>query len=216
MPVAERAVDAGARRGRELEMRIGRELRAARRMAGLSQRAVGAAVGVSGSEVGRIERGEASWLTVRDASALMSAVGLKLWLQAFPAGSPLRDAAHLRLLDDFEKRLPASVRRLREWPIPESRDGRAVDLLLLGLPKRTGVEAETVLDDLQALEREIRLKARDASLDRMILLVRASKRNRDIVGASAHLRFAFPSGTRATLRALARGQHPEADGLVLL
>lgn len=216
MPVAERQIDAGARRGRDLELRIGREIRAARRMAGLSQHAVGRMVGVSGSEVGRIERGDAPWLTVRDASVVMSAVGLKLWIQAYPIGSPLRDSAHLRLLEDFEKRLPTEVKAIREWPIPGSQDRRALDLVLVGLEPRTGVEAETVLDDLQALEREINLKRRDAQLERVILLVRGSRRNRDIVRSSPALRRAFPAGTRTTLAALAQRRDPGADALVIL
>ena len=33
----------------------------------------------------------------------------------------------------------------REWPIPNDRDRRAIDVLILGLPLRTGVEAETTL-----------------------------------------------------------------------
>jgi transcriptional regulator with XRE-family HTH domain len=83
---------------------VGREVRAARRMAGLSQDALGVTMGLSGSEIGRIERGEAPWLGIRDASAILSALGLKLWMQTFPIGSSLRDAGHLRLLADFEAR----------------------------------------------------------------------------------------------------------------
>jgi DNA-binding XRE family transcriptional regulator len=59
MPIRDRVVDLGTRRGRELNRIIGRELRDARRRAGISQDSLGAAVGVSGSEVGRIERNEA-------------------------------------------------------------------------------------------------------------------------------------------------------------
>jgi len=185
-------------------------------MAGISQDTLGAAVGLSGSEVGRVERGEASWLTIVHAARLVSAVGLDLWVRAYPGGPPVRDAAHLRLLAAFEARMPVWVQCHREWPIPNSRDRRALDLFLAGLPLPTGVEAETVLADAQALERDINLKRRDARLERMILLVRDSKRNRDILSSTDVLRRSFPLHTRAVMAALSRGRDPGADGIVLL
>ena len=199
-----------------MNRRLGAELRGARRIAGISQDRLGAAAGLSGSEVGRIERGESPWLTTINVARLLSTVGLDLWVRAYPGGPPVRDAAHLRLLARFEARLPPSVRCQREWPIPNLRDGRALDLFLAGLPRKTAVEAETILDDLQALERDINLKRRDAGLDRMILLVRDSRRNRDILRATDVLQRSFPMSTRATMAALARGQDPGADGIVVL
>jgi transcriptional regulator with XRE-family HTH domain len=195
---------------------IGTEIRTARRMAGVSQDTLAHAVGLSGSEVGRIERGEASWLTVIQAARLLSAVGLDLWAKTFPVGAPLRDAAHLRLLAAFESRLPASITCHREWPIPNDGDRRALDLLMVGLPKRTAVEAETVLGDLQALERSINLKRRDAQLERVILLVSDTRRNRLILREAHALRRAFPLETRAVVAALTRGRDPGGDGIVVL
>ena len=164
-------------------------------MAGVSQDTLAAAVGLSGSEVGRIERGEAPWLTVEHAARLLRAVGLDLWAKTFPVGPPIRDAGHLRLLADIEARLPASVQCHREWPIPNDRDRRAVDLVMVGLPLLTGIEAETSLSDLQALERDMNLKRRDARLERMILLVRDSRRNRAILRGADALRRSFPLDT---------------------
>lgn len=195
---------------------VGREVRAARHMAGVSQDALASAAGLSGSEVGRIERGEAPWLTVEHAARLLRAVGLDLWLKTFPLGPPIRDAGHLRLLADFEARLASSVSPHREWAIPNDRDRRALDLFLSGLPKRTGVEAETNLPDLQALERDLNLKRRDAALERLILVVRDSKRNRDTLRAADALRRSFPLSTRAVMSALSRGRDPGADGIVVL
>jgi transcriptional regulator with XRE-family HTH domain len=185
-------------------------------LAGLSQAALAAAGGVSKSEVSRIERDEAPWLTILQASTLLSVVGLELAARAFPAGSPLRDAGHLRLLEEFEARLPPSVGRIREWPIPIPGDARAVDLVLTGLPKRIGVEAETVLDDLQALERDIRAKQRDGRLERILVLVRGSHRNRAILAGADALQRAFPLKTRAVMAAIRRARDPGADGIVLL
>jgi transcriptional regulator with XRE-family HTH domain len=216
LAVRERPIDAATRRARQLTAMIGAELRGARRMAGISQDTLGAAVGISGSEVGRIERGEAPWLTVVQASRLLRAAGLDLWAKTFPAGSALRDAGHLRLLADFEQRLPTSLRCRREWPIPNDRDRRALDLRVEGLPKRTAVEAETGLYDLQALERDINLKRRDADIERMILLIRGTKRNRELLRAADALRRAFPANTRAVMSALSRGRDPGSDGIVIL
>jgi transcriptional regulator with XRE-family HTH domain len=216
MPVSERLLDRGRTRGRKINRVLGQETRNARRGAGISQTALGAAVGLSKTEIGRIERGEAPWLTILHAAALLSVVGLELGASAYPAGSPLRDRGHLRLLADFEARLPANLGRVREWAIPIPGDPRAVDLVLTGLPVRIGVEAETVLDDLQALERDIRKKQRDGQLGRIILLVRGSHRNREILAGADALRRAFPLRTRHAMAALARGADPGADGIVLL
>ena len=185
-------------------------------MAGISQDTLAHAVGLSGSEVGRIERGEAPWLTVIHAARLLTTVGLDLWAKTYPVGAPLRDAAHLRLLAAFESRLPAAITCHREWPIPNDGDRRALDLLMVGLPKRTGVEAETVLDDQQALERSINLKRRDAKLERVFLIVSDTRRNRLILREADALRRAFPLETRAVMAALTRGRDPGADGIVVM
>jgi len=195
---------------------IGAEVLTARRMAGVSQDKLGAAAALSGSEVGRIERGEAPWLTVVQAARLLKAVGLDLSAKTYPAGPPIRDAGHLRLLADFEARLPPTLRCIREWPIPNDRDKRAIDVLVAGLPRRTGVEAETNLHDIQALERDINGKRRDGKLERMVLLVRDSKRNRGILRAADALRRSFPLDTRAVMAALGRGRDPGGDGIVVL
>lgn len=216
MPVRIRATDAGARRGRQLVLMIGHEVLGARHMAGVSQDTLGGAVDMSGSEVGRIERGEAPWLTIVDASKLLSAVGLDLWAKAYAAGPPIRDSAHVHLLDRFEARLPSAMRREREWPVPLPGDRRAIDLMLFDLPLRTGVEAETRLTDEQALERDLNLKRRDARLERVFLLVADSAWNREVIRASMTLPRMFPLETRAVLAALKQGRDPGADGIVIL
>lgn len=216
MPVREQTIAAGKRRAERINRLLGEELRRARRKAGLSQAELGRFVGLSQAEVARMERGSAPWLTIVNASAALSAVGLRLWAKVFPVGEPLRDAAHLRLLSDFEARLDPSIVRHREWPIPVPGDLRAIDLLLTGLPMPIGVEAETVLDDLQDLERRINAKARDAGLQRMVLLVRASHRNREILAGANAFRASFPVGTRGALAALGAARDPGGNALILL
>ena len=194
---------------------LGREIRARRRTAGLSQRALGQLVGISQGEISRIEGATAPWLSVGTASAILSCLGLRLWAKVYPAGPPLRDAGHLRLLSDFEARLHPRIEARREWPIPDG-SGRAVDLVLACTRKRVGVEAETLIADLQDLERELNLKQRDGNLDSMILLVRGSRRNREILRGADAFRRAFPLSTRAVLAALAAGGAPDGNGIVLL
>jgi hypothetical protein len=104
----------------------------------------------------------------------------------------------------------------REWPISTARDRRAVDLVLSGLPRSVGVEAETVLEDLQALERDVNLKQRDAGLAVMLLLVRGSARNRMILRDAVALRGSFPLHTRRVLAALGAGRDPGGNGIVIL
>lgn len=216
MPTREGPASAARSRGIRLNRMLGRELRNARRMAGVSQRLVGEAVGLSAAEVGRIERGAAPWLTVVHASELLGAVGLDLWARAYPAGRGLRDEAHLRLLERFEARLHPSISRQREWPIPMDGDRRAVDLLLVVGAQRIGVEAETALTDLQALERRLNLKMRDARLDRMVLLVAGTRGNRAILRSWPALRASFPAPTRSVLARLSAGATPPRNGIVLM
>ena len=153
--------------------------------------------------------------TIEHSARVLRAVGLDLWVKTYPAGPPIRDAGDLRLIADFEARLPASITAHREWPIPNDRDRRALDVLLVGLPLRTAIEAETVLSDLQALEREMNLKRREARIGRMFLLVRKSRRNLRILGSADALRHAFPLRTRAVMMAMAAGD-PGADGIVVI
>jgi len=216
MPVREGSIIAARSRGIRLTRMVGMELRHARRMTGISQRRVGAAVGLSAAEVGRIERNEAPWLTIIHAAELLRVVGLDLAIQVYPAGQALRDAAHLRLLERFESRIAPAIHRRREWPLPLDRDRRAIDLVLEIGDVRIGVEAETVLTDLQALERRLNLKQRDARLPSMILVVSASQRNREILRTADALRRSFPGHQRGTMDGLVRGELPEANAIVLL
>ena len=216
MAVRERPVAVGMRRGEELTRTIGREIRTQRLRAGLSQARLGHAVGLSAVEIGRIERGAAPWLSLVNASAILGALGLRLWAKVYPAGPPLRDAGQLRLLEEFEARIHPDVPRQREWPIPGDDAGRALDLLLTVGGARVGVEAETVLVDLQELERELNLKRRGGGLHRVILLAKGSQRNRDIIRGADALRRAYPLSTRAVMTALAAGRDPGGDGIVVL
>jgi hypothetical protein len=82
---------------------------------------------------------------------------------------------------------------------------------------RAGIEAETRIRDVQALDRRLALKERDGGMDRLILLVLDSPSNRAVLradGAQLFLRFRVP-GARA-LELIGAGADPGGNALILL
>jgi transcriptional regulator with XRE-family HTH domain len=200
----------------EDDRRVRADIAAARRNAGLSLDAVGAACGISGSAAGRIECGITQIVDVRTLAAIAAAVGLELRLRAFQAGDPIRDAGQARLLVRLRARLHPSLGWSTEVPLPIPGDRRAWDAVVRGRPWQIGVEGETVMDDVQALERRLALKRRDAGIDHVILLVADTARNRRAL-TSAPAAFAdLPLRTREILAALRNGRDPGGSGIVIL
>jgi len=164
MATRERLVDRGRARGRHLIADAGRGLRDGRRDRGLSLAKVGRAIGLSRSQVSRIERGLIAGVTVAELAVLHAAVGLDLTLRAYPGGQPLRDAAQAALLSDLRADLHRSLRWAVEVPLPAPGDQRSWDAMIVGRRPssaadvviwRHGVEAEMVPRDGQALIRRI-------------------------------------------------------------
>jgi hypothetical protein len=143
-------------------------------------------------------------------------VGLDLTLRAYPAGDPLRDRAQLALLERLRARLHPSLGWATEVPLPIEGDLRAWDAVVQGRGWRRPVEAETVLDDLQALERRLSLKRRDGGVDHVILLVADTTRNRRALRAAPAALGSLPLRTREILAALAVGDEPGPSGSVIL
>jgi transcriptional regulator with XRE-family HTH domain len=198
------------------DRRVRSDIGAARRGAGLSLDDVGAACGLSGSAVGRIESGATKTVDVRTFAAIAAVVGLEVRLRAYPAGDPIRDAGQQRLLERLRARLHPTLRWSTEVPLPIEGDLRAWDALIKGHDWRLAVEAETVLDDLQALERRLALKRRDGSEDHLLLLVADTHRNRRALALAPAAFAELPLNTRAILRALAWGDDPDTSGIVIL
>ena len=217
MPSRERLVHVGTRRGERLAREYAEEIREARLLAGLSQGDVAAAVGISTSTLSRMENAQPPLADFVAAARVARVVGLDLTVRCFPAGGPLRDAAHLALVTRFLAELHASIARRIEEPIPMDRDQRAWDVLLRIGPVRIGVAAETRLRDVQSLIRRERAKQRDSSTDRLLLVVAATRGNRRALREAAPiLDETLPLRTRAVLHALHRGEDPGGDGLVLI
>lgn len=216
MPIYERPADRGYRRGRHLAGRMASELLAARRAAGISQRELGRHARLSHSRIGRIERGEPNQLTIELAAKLAAVLGLQFSASLYPDGNPVRDAAHVALLNRFRVRLAPGLRCRSEVPMPIEGDRRSADAVVDGPGLQVMVEAETRLEDVQALERRVSAKQRDLGIRRVILLVADTRHNRLVVRQTPTLTARFPGTTRACLGALTDGREPKADALVLL
>lgn len=217
MSSTDRRSDRGRRNARRLLHALGEELRTARLSAGLSQRELGRAAGLSGTQIGRIERADVMAIPFATFVVLFTVLGQRLSARPYPEGPPLRDIAHVRLLTRLQTRLPEGVGFRTEVPVLADGDLRAWDAEIEVAGQSCKVEAETALHDLQATDRRIGLKLADSGADRVILLVADSQRNRLVLRASRELlRDRYPLDKRAILTALAAGRCPPESGVVML
>jgi transcriptional regulator with XRE-family HTH domain len=195
---------------------VGEELREARLQAGLTQVELGAAVGLSKSEISRIELGRERNVPYERLVLIAAALGLDLPLRAFPSGEPVRDVAQLALLASFRRLLAATLPWRTEVPLRVPGDRRAWDAVIDGPGWRVAVEAETRLRDVQALSRRIALKQRDDRTDVVILLVADTRNNRHVLRlATPDLAATFPTSGRASVHALSEGRQPAGSAIVL-
>lgn len=216
MPLRDAVLIVAHHRTERLSREIGSVVLHGRKAAGVSQSVLSQAVGISRSYLSRIERGRVRNMNLALACRLCGALGLDLVVKAYPAGAPIRDAAHVALLQRFDQQVSSAYRRRNESGMSQVGDGRAWDRRLDG-PASVGVEGETHLSDVQALERKMSLKQRDSGVQRLILLVQGSRHNREVLRLAApELRQTFPLTTREVLSALRAGGDPGANGIVIL
>ena len=202
---------------RRLRAELGAELRDARIGRGLRQADVARAAGSSHSHVSRLETGRLAETGLGDLARHGAAVGLRLHARFYPAGGGLRDAAQLDLLRRFRAVIGDRWSWQLEAPLNIAGDLRAFDALLMRGDVRIAVEAITRLRDAQAQLRAATLKQRDGRVDRLVLLVRKSDVNRRALAtAGSVIATSFPLATRAALAALAAGEDPGDNGIVLL
>ncbi len=210
-------MDRGRRTGLRIRQAVGDEFREARLALGLRQEDVGRAADLSPTQVGRIERGVLTSVTIDQLARLAAVLGLDLTVKVYPGGRPLRDQAQVTLLDRFRADLGPSLALLTEVPVPIMGDRRAWDAQVVGGSATIGVEAETRLRDAQAVLRRIALKKRDSNIDVVILLLADSRTNRAAArDAETSLRAMFPTPPREALRALRQGSIPRASALLIL
>ena len=203
------------RRAAEDEARVRADLARARRGAGLSREAVGREAGLSRSALERLEAGTRR-STVQELAAVGAAVGLDVRMRAFPAGDPIRDAGQQRLVQRLRRRCHPSLGWATEVAMPIGGDLRAWDAVIRGEGWTAGVEAETVLDDLQAVERRLGLKQRDGGVDLVILLVAETRRNRAALAAGGAAFAPLSRDARTILAALDGGVKPASGAILVL
>ena len=212
-----KAAAIGRATARDIVARLGRELRIARIGNGLSQRGAAEAAGMSHSQFGRIERGENPGLTVEQAARAALAVGMTPAAQLYPHGDAARDAPQQRLLDRLRLAVSSSGVWSREVPLPIPGDRRAWDATLRLEGRLAGIEAESKLFDIQAMERRLALKLRDGGVDMLIVVIANTRANRAMLdGHRASLRTLLPLDTADVLRYLRIGKLPPSNGLVVI
>jgi hypothetical protein len=173
---------------------------------------------MSPSQLGRLERDELDGPTFEQVWRAASVVGLRGGAGLHPAGSPVRDRAHLALLDRFEQRLRPPLRLLREVPLPIQGDARAWDGMVEGDGAPFFVEGESHIRDAQAMERRLRLKLRDEPRGSVLIVVatRSTHHRHLLQDHRETMRDLLPLDGAPILRALAAGKRPPASGIVLL
>jgi transcriptional regulator with XRE-family HTH domain len=201
-------------------MAIGADLRTARRMAGKSQREVGRAAGMSYSQVGRIERASLSAVSVHQLAKVGAVVGLDVRVRGYPGREPLRDAAHVALLQRLRGHLAPDLSVRTEVPLPIAGDMRAWDAVIAGFEppaEALHAEGETRLHDAQAQLRRIALKARDSGVEVVLIVVADTRTNRAAVrAAGSMIQELCPVPARTALLALRAGRHPGGSALVFV
>jgi transcriptional regulator with XRE-family HTH domain len=217
MGTRETKAQRGRRRGRELTAVVIAQLRDARLAAGLSQRAVAAAVGWSQQHYSRFETGRLSNIPLTVITVIASLLGLDASLTFHRVGPALRDKGHQALIARFTRLLSPAWRVIREAPFPNLGDPRSWDALLRLANQLVGVEAETRIRDMQALVRRMRQRATAGGADVMVLVLSDSAHNRDLfhdLRAALGPDFATPPGE--LLIALRNGLPLPGSGVVLL
>lgn len=186
-------------------------------MAGLTQAAIAAALGVSRDRVARVELRRVRNVGVEYLVSHAAAVGLKASIKFYPTGGAIRDEAQASYIARFVERIGHAWRIKLDVPILLPGDLRAVDVLLQNSTCRIVVEVITRLRDLQAQLRAAQLKQRDLGADRMILVIAGSHANRlALTAARPTLLATFELDTRRVLASLAAGQDPGRDAVIAL
>ena len=218
----ERPIDRGRRLARADRIKVGAEIRSARAAGGRSLGVVAPLSGMSTSQVGRIERGVLGSVSVDQLARLGAVVGLDIRVHAYPGPDPTLDTAQLELLARLRVRLHPSLSFRTEVPLPIAGDQRAFDATVgrfIDVPgeRLVAVEAVSRLVDAQAEHRRIRLKARDAGIDDVILLVADTRHDRAAFDASrAFLGSEYPVSARVALAALGAGRYPGGSAVIRL
>jgi transcriptional regulator with XRE-family HTH domain len=229
-PRSKLALDA-VRLNLEVMVRLGRGVREARKRRRLTQKQLGAKVGMSQASVSRAERGFGGGLTLDAWQRIALALGIQLTvsLQRDPRHEPT-DAGHLGI-QELVLRLgkQSGYPRLVELHSRSAESWRSIDVALAADARKRllVVECWNTFGDVGASIRSSNRKRAEAeeyaagrwgSAGRaaLVWVVRATASNRALVARYPELfAAAFPGSSRGWVEALASGKEPPAEpGLV--
>lgn len=207
----------GRRRGERLLHDLLDEFREARLTAGVTQATVGRSIGLSKARISAIERGAHPDVPFVVVAQLLSTVGLDLSARAYPVGGGLRDQGQLNVLNRLRRVVPSFATWRTEVPIAGQGDLRAWDAVIGFAGIRIGVDAESRLRDMQAIDRRLVLKQRDSGVDRVVLLLPDTRSNREVMRAlTAAALGNFPVRGSDAVGSIRRGADPGGNAIVML
>jgi transcriptional regulator with XRE-family HTH domain len=219
VPTSERAIDAGTRRAERHVVDLGAELLEQRRTLGLSQEHAASSSRLSRGRYRLIERGRAVNLTILELDRVASVLGLDASIRLYAGGPSVRDAGQARRLASFLADVRPPLTHRVEASLPRTRERleqRAWDAMLFGHRRRTAIELEMRLRDVQATRRRIDLKRRDDPTEGFVLLIAGTRGNRIALAEFASLFSDLPRLRRGDIRQrLLAGTHPPT-GLLLI
>ena len=201
-----------------LATEFGRELRIARRAAGVSQATLATRAAMSDSQLSRLERGRSSRATLDQLCRAARAAELRPSLRLYPTGVSIRDHAQLALLGRLEAVLAPPLRLRREVPIPLHGDPRAWDGRITDGRRSASIEGESKIVDAQSLQRRVEAKIRDdPDAGVVILVLNRTAHNRAVLRVHREaFRLMAPLDGGRILFHLRRGEVPPAGGIVML
>jgi transcriptional regulator with XRE-family HTH domain len=210
----------GRPRGLSLQSKAVSELRDRRSVLGIAQSTMAKALGLSQSQLWRIESGTVEMSVLRLAE-MPSVLGLELSVSLYELGDPIRDAGQQAVGKRFDAIPSPAWVSVHEALLPNPGDRRSWDRLLrlTGAQPRhlVGADIETRIRDIQALVRRTRLRERDGNVDAILLVLSDSSTNRHMV---KELREAlgpdYATPPRALLGALRAGSTLPGSGVILI
>jgi transcriptional regulator with XRE-family HTH domain len=219
MTASVRQIDRADRRTRRQLIDVGDEFRERRLQLALSQSSVAAACHMSRNHYGQIERGQARHTTLLELNRIGAALGLSGGLRYYPTDVAIRDAGQAKRLLGLLAVARPPLQFRHEVALPR-RDGapewRAWDAVLFGEGRRTTIELEMRLRDVQALRRRIDLKRRDDPAQAFLLAIADTDHNRRVLREFESFFADLPRLRPSVVAvALAAGRHPPS-GIVLV
>ena len=220
--ISRSAIQEGDRQLRRTCTRFGDDVRALRLRAGVSQAALGRAIGVTRSVICRMEQG-ATDVSPRIRARAGAVLGAEVRIAIYPSGSPLiHDAAHARIVETVVAATDPRWHATVESPVPgPGRRSTDIRLELAGIVVL--MEVETRVQGLEGIIRECsdkRVAVLEASprdrIVHVVLVLPATTHHRTLVRAHpATLKAAFPAGSNDLAAALADVGRPwPGDGIL--